>query len=270
MIGDSALSTQHSALAGRRVVVTRSREQAAEFVSLLEGLGAEIISIPAIRIDPPEDLGALDGAIRAASGFDFIVFTSSNGVGAVQERLRGLGLGPEFRGGARVCSVGPATARAAEQMGLKVSIVPESNFNAEGLISSLKVSTLSGRSFMIFRAAEGRDILPDELRKAGAEVRVIAAYRTVKLDEATPGVVEMLKERPADAITFTSPSTFKGLSRILGPDADRVLRNSTLASIGPVTSAAIRDAGYAVGIEAAESTVPALVEAIAEFFSTPK
>ncbi|MBI5528455.1 MAG: uroporphyrinogen-III synthase [Deltaproteobacteria bacterium] len=267
MTNDSRLATHDSPLSGRRIVVTRPWAQAAEFIDLLKAKGAAVIVLPTIRIDPPDDVAALDEAIRAASSFDFIVFTSANGVGAVRERIEKLGFGAAFSGRAGVCTVGPATARAAERMGLEVSVLPEAQFNAEGLVASLKVPAVAGRRFQIFRAAEGRDVLPDELRKAGAETTVVAAYKTVKLTEVLPGVLGLLKERPADAITFTSPSTFKGLVKILGADADRILRNTALASIGPVTSAAIRDAGYKVAIEPKESTIPALVDAIGEFFS---
>ncbi|HEY3885461.1 MAG TPA: uroporphyrinogen-III synthase, partial [Vicinamibacterales bacterium] len=257
-------------LFGRCIVVTRSREQAGEFVDLLEDRGAEAILAPTIRIAEPEDPAALDRACQDASTYDWIVFTSANGVDAFMRRVLALGDIRDLKG-VRLCAIGPSTAERLTRLGIRVDLVPD-EYRAEAIAGALKAGeALAGKRFLLAHADIARELLGDELRAAGAEVTEVAAYRTLLAGgerDADHDVYRMLLDRQIDAVTFTSASTVKNFARIFGEDqvAD-LLRTTVVASIGPVTAEAAQQLGIATTVMPQRYTIPDLVDALVEHFA---
>ncbi len=249
-------------LAGRTLVVTRPEAQATELVEALERLGARVVRIPAIRISPPEDPEMLRQAVRSASEHDWVVFTSANGVLAFSNAANSAGADPrEAVGDTRVCCIGPATGRAAEEAGLSVSLVPEEHV-AEGVIDALAaVEPLDGKRVLLPVAAAARDVLPGWLRARGAVVEVITAYDTAPVERVDEGVTKTLREG-VDLVTFTSPSSVQGFDRLVGEPPV-----APAAVIGPVTASAAREAGYDVTVQADDFTVLGLVEAVVRHYT---
>ena len=255
-------------LAGARVVVTRARAQAAEMVARLEGLGAEAIEVPTIEIAPPEDPGPFDAACDRIGTFDWVVFTSVNAVARVAARLAADPGGIRGLAGSRLCAVGAATAEALAGHGLRVDLVPD-EYRAEGVIRAMRgQGDMTGVRVLLPRGDLARDLLPAELRRAGAEVTAVTAYRTVpaEIGGEGPDIRGMLRGREVDVVTFTSGSSVRNFARALGGRqavAD-LLRHVDVACIGPVTAEAASRLDIATTIMPAESTVPALLEAIVE------
>jgi hydroxymethylbilane synthase len=245
-----------SPLLGLRVAVTRAKEQAGDLSTKLRARGAEVVDFATIEIQPPSDPAPLDRAMAALATFDWIVFTSANGVRAFG--ARGGEKAPGLR--ASICAIGPATRQAAEELGLRVSLMPE-EYVAESLVAAFADIDLRGKRILLPRAAVARDVVPDELRLLGAEVDVVEAYRTVVPADARARAAELFREgaRP-DWVTFTSSSTVKNFVSAAGLAA---LDGVRVASIGPVTSATARKLGINVDAEAATFTTGGLVEAIA-------
>lgn len=254
-------------LAGVRVVVTRARAQAAEMVARLEGLGAEAIEVPTIEIAPPEDPGPFDAACDRIGTFDWVVFTSVNAVARVAARLAADPGGIRGLASPRLCAVGAATAEALAGHGLRVDLVPD-EYRAEGVIRTMRgQGDMTGVRVLLPRGDLARDLLPTELRRAGAEVTAVTAYRTVPagLDGEGPDIRGMLRGRGVDVVTFTSGSSVRNFARAIGEGrAADLLRNVDVACIGPVTAEAASRLDIATTIVPAESTVPALLEAIVE------
>jgi uroporphyrinogen III methyltransferase / synthase len=249
-------------LFGRRIVVTRARAQAGELSSKLEALGAEVVEFPTIRLRPPGDLGPLDAAIDALDSFDWLVFTSVNGVEAFVERLRNSDL--DLRSvprRARVAAIGPATAERVEEAGLRVDVVPDV-FRAEALIEALDTGELAGKRFLIPRAKVAREVLPAKLREAGAEVVVPPAYESVPAAEGAEDLAGRLEAGEIDCVTFTASSTVENFVRAFGEAAARLLAASRVVCIGPITASTARERGIRVDAEATEYTIPGLVEAV--------
>ncbi len=198
-------------LFGRRIVVTRSSEQAGELVDMLEERGAEAIPAPTIRIAPPEDTEALQRACAEAGTFDWIVFTSGNAVDYFMDCLLAISDVRELKG-VRICTIGPSTAARLSRYGIRVDLTP-AEFRAEAVVDALKATgNLTGRRFLLPRADIARDLLADELRDAGADVDDVAAYRTIPAPlerEGGPDIYRMLLDRQIDAVTFTSASTVR-------------------------------------------------------------
>ncbi len=251
-------------LFGKRILVTRTREQASQLVETLEELGAECLEIPTIKIVPPESFEELDRAIEHLEDFDWIVFTSVNGVKYFFDRLFEKGRDARALSRAKVAAIGTATAELIKDHGVLVDLLPK-EFRAEGLIEALSQEDLRGKRILIPRALEAREILPEKLREMGAEVEVVPTYRTVLPEEEAEAARSALREG-VDVVTFTSSSTAKNLLRMLGDDARELLSGVTLASIGPITSETLRKAGFEPQIEAREYTIPGLVKAILEHF----
>ncbi|MBI4574975.1 MAG: uroporphyrinogen-III synthase [Planctomycetes bacterium] len=248
------------ALQGRRVVVTRPRAQAEGMTRLLEGAGATVIPFPAIRVRFLEDPRGLDEALGRLDSYRWVCFTSANGVEAFCARLRTLGIGEGRLRGVALAAIGPGTERALRARGLDCQRVARRHV-AEGLLEALaEEGGLAGARVLLPRALEARDALPRGLASLGAQVDVIPVYETVT--ETGPGGAEELAG--ADAITFTAPSTVRGFLHRLGGPAREVASRACLASIGPVTSEALRRAGLRVGVEAAVHTAPGLVRALSE------
>ena len=249
-------------LFGRRIVVTRARAQAGELSSELEKRGAEVLEFPTIEIQPPEEFRPLDEAIQALDSFDHLVFTSVNGVEAFVGRLRHFGL--DLRAvprEAKVAAIGPATAERLEQVGLRVDVVPE-EYRAEALIEALGVETLSGKRVLIPRAKVAREVLPDRLREAGAEVVVPSAYESVPGSEGKEELARSLEKGEIDCVTFTASSTVENFVGAF-EEAARLLEKTRVACIGPITADTARKHGLRVDAVADRYTIPGLVEAVA-------
>jgi uroporphyrinogen III methyltransferase/synthase len=253
-------------LFGKRVLVTRSREQAAELVDLLESLGAEAIEAPMIRIAPPDDYGPLDDACARVGEFDWIVFSSVNAVESFFGRLFASPLDVRALGPVKLCAVGPATAAQLARYSLKVDLVP-GEYHAEALADALAATgEMRGRRILIPRADIGREVVAEQLRHRGAEVTEAVAYRTVMVDperDGGPDIYRMLLERQIDIVTFTSASAVRSLVRALGAEpAPDLLRTTVVACIGPVTADAAAQCGIATSVMPEEHTTRALVNAI--------
>jgi uroporphyrinogen III methyltransferase/synthase len=243
-------------LFGQRIVVTRAREQAGALAALLHNLGAEVIELPTIEIRPADDYTPLDKAIANLREYGWLIFTSANGVRFFLERLdRSRSDLRAIEG--RICAIGPATRDALERYHLKVDCVAE-EYVAEGLLKALAAYDLSGVRVLIARAAVARDLLPTELARRGARVDVVEAYRTAAPPDLAQRTADVLARRP-DWITFTSSTTVQNLVNAAGAEA---LRNVKCASIGPVTSATLRQNGIPVTVEASAYTIPGLVRAM--------
>jgi uroporphyrinogen III methyltransferase/synthase len=250
-------------LAGCRVLVTRSREQAPELASALREAGAEPVVLPLLELAPPADWAAADAALARLRDYDALLFTSVNAVRAFAERATARGVG--LRGGAPpVYCVGPSTAAAARSAGLAVQGTPESRFDAEGLLERLaKALPPRGRRFLLPRAAEAREALPEGLRAAGARVDCVTVYRTLAAPADAAGLRERLRAGGLDALTFTSPSAAKHFAALLDAEAKAAARRCLLAAIGPVTAEALRNLGLAPDCVAERADGASLVEALA-------
>jgi uroporphyrinogen III methyltransferase/synthase len=257
-------------LSGRRIVVTRSREQAGELVELLEGCGAEAIQAPTIRIAAPEDVEALDRACREAGEYSWIVFTSANAVESFMQRLLSTGDIRDLKG-VRLCAIGPSTAERLSRYGLRVDLTP-AEARSEAVIDALRGSgPLKGLRFLLPRADIAREVLADQLREAGAEVSDVVAYRTLLAAgdrDADHDIYRMLLDRKIDAVTFTSASTVKNFAKIFGEEqAADLLSTTVVASIGPVTAAAAQQLGINTTVMPERYTIPDMVGALVEHFS---
>ncbi|CAN5826888.1 uroporphyrinogen-III C-methyltransferase [soil metagenome] len=249
-------------LSGKRIVVTRARAQASDFAAQLEALGAEAIQFPTIRITDPPDAEPLRRAAAEADRFDWIVFTSVNGVGRFWRALRELGRDTRALARVSLCALGPATAAAIELEGAQAELVPE-RFVAEAAIEALKAKTdLRGSRILLPRAEVARSLLPEALRAEGAEVVEVAAYRTVQDGAEAETVQRRLQRGEIDLVTFTASSTVRNFVELLGTIPEGI----EVASIGPITSATARELGLRVEVEATEYTIPGLLRAIREHY----
>lgn len=258
-------------LFGRRILVTRPREQATEMSELIESLGGEPIEAPFIRIVPPLEYEELDAACAAIKDFDWLVFSSANAVEAFMQRLLASPLDLRALSRTRLCAVGPATTERLSRYGLKVDLSP-AEYRAEAIVEAFATSTsVAGLSVLIPRADIGREIIGDELRRQGAKVTEVVAYRTVVVDperEGEPDVYRMLLEKQLDVVTFASASSVRSFVRAFGQDqAADLLRPVAVAAIGPVTAQAAAQYGIHTTIMPAQYTVPAMVDAIVQHFA---
>ncbi len=242
-------------LHGRRVVVTRARAQASGLAATLRGLGAEVVELPAIRIEPRIESPEVRDAVANLGEYSLVCLTSPNGVRLLFEALREGGRDARALAGATVAAIGPGTARALAEGGIVADVVPE-RFVAEALVEALAEVEVGGRRVLVARAAEARDVLPDALRGRGAEVDVLALYETVR---EQPGEEDVEAAQSADYVTFTSSSTVTNLTEALG---DRFPTGARIVSIGPITSETARAAGLEVAIEAERHDVDGLLEAL--------
>ena len=245
-------------LFGQRIVVTRPREQAAALSDRLRALGAEVLTLPTIEIRPPDDWSPLDAAIAELDAYDWLIFTSANGVRYFVERLdesnRDL---RDIR--AKICAIGPATAESLARLHIKVDRTPE-EYVAESLLAVLSTEDLQGQRILLPRARVARDVIPVELEKAGAEVSVVPAYQTVLPEDVTARVERLLEgSRKPDWVTFTSSSTVRNFVSVCPVER---LDGVRVASIGPITSATARALALRVDVEAPKYTVGGVVDAI--------
>jgi len=255
-------------LFGTTVLVTRPLEQATEFADLLTASGAHVIAFPTIAIMPPNDWHDIDQAIAGLSRYEWIIFTSVNGVRFFFERLQALGRDARALGRARLCAIGPRTAEALRTVGLAADVIPE-EYQAEGVIEVLEKEELKGSRVLIPRAEVARDILPDELRKQGAEVTVAVAYRTVRPDADVTSLKEKLRRGELGVVAFTSSSTVRNYVELFADRAEAcaLTQKAVVACIGPITADTAESYGFKVGIRAKANTIPALAEAIVGHFA---
>lgn len=262
-------------LAGRTVVITRAASQAAAFVSALESYGANVISCPTIEIAEPESYERLDEAIDHLYGYDWLIFTSANGVDYFLRRLSTRGINVAELDELKVCAIGEATADKLRDAHIHVDLIP-SQAKAEGVFTALTefaggVEKLHGLNFLIPRAASGRDYIPKSLEDAGARVDVITAYRTVLPDDVDRGRLSAMLTGSADCIAFMSSSSVKNLALLFDTlDLGEKLKGLAIACIGDVTAATAAEYGLHVDVQPHETTVAALAEAISKYFQDTK
>ncbi|MGB7587915.1 MAG: uroporphyrinogen-III C-methyltransferase [Solirubrobacterales bacterium] len=242
-------------LNGRRVVVTRARAQASGLAGALRALGADVVELPAIRIESRIDSEEVVRAVEAIHSYALICLTSANGVQLLFDALGRAGLDARALAGATVAAIGPGTARALAEHGIAADVVPE-DFVAESLVDALAKVDVASRPALVARAAEGRDVLPGALRERGAKVDVIALYETVREEPAAEAIDAA---GDADYVTFTSSSTVRNFIDAVG---DRFPAKARVVSIGPITSAAVREAGFDVAVEATRHDIEGLLEAL--------
>lgn len=260
-------------LRGRTIIITRAVAQAAEFAAVLEGYGARVISCPVIEIVEPESYAALDEAIENLYGYDWLIFTSVNGVDHFMRRMEARGVDVSELDDLRVCAIGEATSDRLRRARVHVDLVPE-QFKAEGVFAALERfiggrEQLRGKNFLIPRAATARDYLPRALEEAGARVDVVAAYRTIAPHSSELGRVRALLAGGAvDCITFTSSSTVRNFAQLFDTtDLGGMLEGAAIACIGDITAATAAEYGLHTDIQPEEFTTLALAQAIAAYYS---
>jgi uroporphyrinogen-III synthase len=256
-------SQRKNPLQGVRVLVGRASHQAGALSKDLRKLGADVLEIPFIEIRKPRSYKPLDAALQQLPSYDWLILTSVNGVDAMWERVQKLKLTKKQLKNLKVAAIGPATRKSIEKRGLRVNVVPE-EYVAESVVKSLR-DQIEGKRVLLARAKVARDVIPRELRKLGATVDVVEAYETVIPAASKKKLAAVLKNpaRCPDVITFTSSSTVRNFVNLLGPRSKKnTLSNIQFVSIGPVTSATLRELGLPVSIEAREYTMPGLVRAI--------
>ncbi|MHB8654330.1 MAG: uroporphyrinogen-III C-methyltransferase [Terriglobia bacterium] len=252
-------------LFGKRIAITRARDQADALRDSLEELGAQTIVIPTIEIRDPASWEPLDRAIDRLNEFEYLLVTSANGVRNFLRRLDVCGRDVRDLKGLIIGAIGPATAAEFAKTGVKVDFIPK-EYRAEGLLEVLGARKIKGKHFLIPRARVARDIVPRVLEERGARVEVVAAYETA-LPEFGKGELDRVLTPAPDVITFTSSSTATHFARLLGDQSiKKVMAGVAIASIGPITSATLRKLGLKITIEAQESTASGLVHAITEHF----
>jgi uroporphyrinogen-III synthase len=254
-------------LAGRRILVTRAAHQAGKLSEGLRALGAIPVEVPVLEIAPPLSFDALDQALRHIGQYDWIIFTSANAVSALSTRGEQLGIAPAALSGAGIAAIGAATASAAREAGFNVTLIPES-YVAESLAASLEKHEIRGKRILLARAEIARDVIPDALRAAGAIVDVVDAYRNVIPREAPRQLRRALAEG-LHAATFTSSSSVTHLA-----DAARAANlgfpfpGVPAVSIGRVTTATLRAAGWEPAAQADPHDIPGLIAAVANLLSS--
>lgn len=253
-------------LSGRRIVITRPRAQAGEFISLVERLGGEVVPFPTIEIAPPSSYGPLDRAIREIKKYQWIIFTSVNGVRHFWKRFIGLKRRARDLQGIRIAAIGPRTAKEIESLGLAVDLLPR-QYRAEAIAAKMGARRANGKRVLLPRAAEARDVLPLTLERWGATVDVVEAYRTVAAHGNVARLKSMLRKKAIDVVTFTSSSTVNYFVELFPEgDAPKLLRNCLVACIGPITQETAEKLGIRVDIVAGQFTVAGLTRVIAEHF----
>jgi uroporphyrinogen-III synthase len=256
-------------LRGKRIVITRAVEQARDLKERLENLGATILLLPAVSFSKPLDTTELDRAIGTLESFDWILFTSANAVRFFADRRRELGFVPGEKKEPQCAAVGPATATAAAAEGFTIDYVAK-EFLGSALAGEMSAA-LSGRRILLPRSERAGRSLPDALAAVGAKVTEVVAYHTGGLGAVEPGVLDAVRAGNVDVVSFFSPSAVQNLGGKLGMDVfSRLGERAAIAAVGPVTAAALRDAGLRVTILADEATGESMATAIVRYFSQAK
>jgi uroporphyrinogen III methyltransferase/synthase len=253
-------------LAGRRIVITRARAQASSLAQRLTELGGEVVECPTIEIQAPKSYAAVDDAIANIAGYNWVIFTSVNGVKQFVARCEQGNVPVTVLQKLQVAAIGPETAKSLRAAGVRGIMVPN-KYQAEGLLEVLGKKRIRGKRVLIPRAAKARDILPDTLRQWGAEVNVVEAYRTVLPRTDIAALKKRLADRKVDVITFTSSSTVANFMELFaGQKLAELLPESAIACIGPITKKTVEDLGRKVDIVSREYTIAGLVRAIVNYF----
>lgn len=266
-------SIKDEPLAGRTIVITRAQSQANEFVSELERYGAEVVVCPTIEIRELESYERLDEAIDHLYGYDWLIFTSVNGVDYFFQRLKVSKRETSDLDELKVCAIGEATAERLRELHVHVDVIPE-EFNAEGVFAALErfvggPEALRNLNVLIPRASVARDYLPKALEEAGARVDVVPAYRTSLPENLDRGRVAAMLSGGADCIAFTSSSTVRNLAQLFDTqDLSSALAGVVIACIGDITATTAADYGLRVDIQPRQFTIPSLARAIADYFSS--
>lgn len=254
---------------GKRILVTRAREQASSLAQSLRTLGAQAVEFPTISVEPPTDWSELDEAISSLGEYDWLILTSPNGARFFLDRLLQSGRDCRALGRLLVAAMGTGTARALEQRGVRADLIPD-EFRAEALAQALSQEAAAGKRFLLARAEQARDVLPETLRQLGGRVNVVTTYRTVVCREMNPRAQELLRERKLDAVTFTSSSTVTNLARLVGEELKELLAGVTVACIGPITANTALELGLKPHVVASRYTIEGLVEALVAHFRAGK
>jgi uroporphyrinogen III methyltransferase/synthase len=253
-------------LFGKRILVTRPKSQAPAFSELIAAAGGEAFECPTIEVVPPEDWGPLDRALERLSAYNWLVFTSVNGIAPFMARLSETQRDVRALAGLKICCIGPRTAEALSSYGLRADVVPD-QFQAEGILEILDERQVRGARMLIPRALVAREILPDQLRLRGATVDVVPVYRTIRPALASDRLIEQFRARAIDIVSFTSSSTVRNFVEVFSSQDEmvRLVGGTTVACIGPITAATAQEVGLTVHMMAGQNTVPALADAIVEY-----
>ena len=265
MTDEPVAEDAYQPLLGWRILTTRASKQSGGLAQPLRDLGADVIEIPTIEINPPESYQPLDDALRKIRDYDWLILTSVNGADAVFARLKKLQMSVNDLRHLEIAAIGPATKKAIEAQGLSVKVTP-AQYIAESVVEALR-GRVEGKRVLLARAKVARDVLPTELKKAGVLLDVVEGYETKVPDGAEAKLRRLFAksgQRP-DIVTFTSSSTATNFLALLSDSHRQALRNVCLASIGPVTSKTLRNAGFPPTVEAREYTMQGLVLAISEY-----
>jgi len=253
-------------LFGRRIVITRPRAQAAAFAELLEASGAEVVPFPTIETAPPASFAPLDDVLGRPQAFDWVVFTSANGVRVFFERLQHVGADIRDWHGARFAAIGPQTAGALQACGVRVETVPD-EYRAEAVAAALAQAGVAGKRILLPRAAAARPVLPVQLRQMGAVVEEVATYSTVLPQAGVRELHDLLLQGATDLVTFTSSSTVHNFVAAFDGRVDTILAHAAVGCIGPVTAETARGYGMRVAVQPQAYTIPAFVEAIVRYYA---
>jgi len=250
-------------LFGQCILVTRPRDQAPAFSNMLAAYGAEVLECPTLEIVPPQSWESLDAAIGELPTYQWLIFTSVNGVQFFMKRLHSHKRDVRSLAGMRVCCIGPKTADMAQQYGLRADLIP-SIFQAEGLLEVMKEVGVSGKRVLIPRAEVAREILPEQLRSMGADVTVVPAYRALSPNVDSEGLKERFLKGEIHILTFGSSSTVRNFCRVFENKAEftKLVEKAMVACIGPITAKTAREEGLSVAVVAPENTMGSLAEAI--------
>ena len=255
------------ALIGKRILITRAREQSGDFAAQLERLGAEVIEFPTIEIVPPLHWGNVDRAMDQLKSYDWIIFTSANGVTFFWQRAKERGKNLRLPSSLKVCAIGPATADRLKKKRVSVRYIPK-EFIAESILEGFEKMVIKRKRILLARAKKARDVLPEGLKDLGAEVDVVAVYRTIRPRGGSKKLRRLLLEGEIDVIAFTSSSTVNHFAELLkNKDLKKLLKGIAIACIGPVTARTAKEWGLKVRIQPKQYTIPGLTRAIAEYFA---
>ena len=255
------------ALKGKRIVITRARSQALSLAQSIESLGGEVVEFPTIEIKPPASYKSLDEAISQITNYNWVIFTSVNGVEQFLNRFEKLRKNMADLAGTEVGAIGPETAKRLTAAQIRLGLVPK-QYQAEGILEELLSKSMFDKRVLIPRAAKARDILPETLRQRGARVDVVEAYQTVLPQTDAAAVHKLLRDGKIDVITFTSSSTATNFAAMLhDPDLPRLLSRVVIACIGPITKKTVEDLGMRPEIISEEFTIPGLVNAMVDYFT---
>jgi uroporphyrinogen III methyltransferase/synthase len=251
---------------GKTAVVTRTREQASALSALLAGAGARCLEVPTMEIGPPDDFTPLDQALDNLSRYQWIVFTSANGVAAFMNRLFAQGKDVRALGGLKIAAIGPATAKALGAWGLKADVVP-AQFKAEVLLEALSPLVSSGDKVLLARAQIAREVLPQGLVRLGVEVDVAPVYKARHVTEVPPEAEAAFTEGKVDILTFTSSATVHNFASLVGKERFQALaKNAVVAAIGPITAGTLKEYGISAQVQPEDYTIPALAAAVVDYF----